>query len=211
MIRPVTHAPFAAGDCAACHPPAPAAPGKAAAGAAPGTPARPAPGASPGRVRAAECAACHEPFGAGHPTSNEVPCLACHAPHATSAPSLIAGRERELCLACHETIAARRAGAVSFHPAAGGLQDCTVCHAVHAGRGPGLLRRGGADATCSACHAAHAQFSHPMGAGVPDRSHPGRSVGCLSCHDPHGTTFPQFLLADPRQDLCLRCHAEGIR
>jgi predicted CXXCH cytochrome family protein len=48
-----------------------------------------------------------------------------------------------------------------------------------------------------------------MGIRVEDPTNPDRFLGCLSCHQPHGTPFRSFLLADPRRDLCVRCHADG--
>jgi predicted CXXCH cytochrome family protein len=189
LVRANVHVPFGEGECASCH-----------------ESRRPA--IAPA-ARAALCVTCHEPRQGGHPVPEPPGCTGCHAPHASSGPALAAGRDRAVCLQCHRDVAGQRAGAVSLHPAAGGTQDCTACHAVHTGQTASLLAKKDAQATCMACHASHTQFSHPMGEGVADPSRPGRSVGCLSCHDPHGTTYPGLLLADPRQDLCRRCHADG--
>jgi len=191
MIRPRAHPPFAEGDCETCH-------------------GGPKPSIPSGAAVIELCTTCHEPRTSGHVIPAGVACVGCHTPHASSsAAPLIAGREKIVCLACHKDVAAQRAGAVAFHPAVGGSQDCTGCHELHTGKTPALLKKSDAHSTCLTCHSAHAQFAHPMGEGVADPSHPGRSVGCLSCHNPHGTSFPQFLLADPRQDLCMRCHAAG--
>jgi predicted CXXCH cytochrome family protein len=191
MIRPTMHLPFAERNCDACH-----ADAKASV-------------VSPGGSAADLCATCHDPRQAGHPVPKGASCTSCHTPHASSAPSLIAGPEKEICLACHKEIASRRAGSIAFHPASGVAQDCTVCHELHTGKTRALLKQQDPLATCTSCHGSHSQFSHPMGEGVQDPSHPGQPLACLSCHDPHGTSFPQFLLADPRQDLCRRCHQES--
>ncbi len=155
------------------------------------------------------CLMCHEPRRTGHPIPDGVSCTKCHTPHAASGPGLMRGYEKEICLSCHTEIAALRVGSASYHPAFGVSQDCTVCHRLHTGSTGALLKKVDARRTCMACHSAHAEFAHPMGEGVPDRSRPGHSVGCLSCHDPHGTSFPVFLVADPQQALCLRCHTTG--
>jgi len=188
MIRPVAHPPFDERSCDTCHTDPKARPAALAA-------------ALPGL-----CEACHDPRKGGHPVTVEKSCVACHTPHASSGPALIKQRERLVCLDCHADIAAKRSGAVAYHPAFGANQDCTLCHELHTGNTPALLKKKDALATCKTCHEQHAQFAHPMGEGVKDPSRPGKDVTCLSCHDPHGTTFRQFLLADPRQDLCVRCH-----
>jgi predicted CXXCH cytochrome family protein len=193
MIRPTAHPPFAEGSCDTCHSDPKAKPGAAAA-------------AVPDL-----CVVCHEARAGGHPVAVERSCVACHTPHASSGPALIKGRERLVCLTCHTDIAAKRAGAVSYHPVFGSNQDCTTCHELHTGKTEALLKKQDALETCKTCHAQHAQFAHPMGEGVKDPSRPGKNVTCLSCHDPHGTTFRQFLLADPRQDLCVRCHGLNIK
>lgn len=188
MILPRPHFPFAEGSCDACHAD---------------------PKADPAALRdssADVCLACHEPRKGGHPVPEKHACVACHTPHASSGPPLIRDREKDVCLSCHAGVAAARASAASFHPVFGASQDCTACHELHTGQTSAYLKKKDALTTCSTCHASHAQFSHPMGPGVADPSHPGRDVTCLSCHDPHGTPYPQFLLADPRQELCVRCH-----
>ncbi len=190
MLRRNVHAPFSEG-CDTCHASPPADP------------------ASLRERGAALCTTCHEPHDGGHPIPVGTACLSCHDPHAASDPAFIAGRERDVCLACHTDLAAQRAAAMTYHAISNDSPDCTTCHELHTRRGAGLLKKHDSQHTCSECHAGHAQFSHPMGVGVVDPSHPDRFVGCLSCHDPHGTAFPQFLLADPRRELCVRCHEDG--
>jgi predicted CXXCH cytochrome family protein len=192
LIRSQGHPPFAEGTCETCHAEA---------------------GQAPSALRPGSndlCTTCHEPQVKGHPIPEEGACVACHTPHVSSTPSLIARRERIICLSCHTETGAQYRGSVAVHPAFGGTQDCTPCHGLHAGQTRDLLKKEDPQAVCATCHAAHAEFSHPMGEGIPDPSHPGHDLGCLSCHDPHGTAFEAFLLADPRRELCLRCHvAEG--
>ena len=33
-----------------------------------------------------------------------------------------------------------------------------------------------------------------------------KPVVCLSCHDPHGTAHPMFLVAAKERALCIQCH-----
>lgn len=33
---------------------------------------------------------------------------------------------------------------------------------------------------------------------------------CLSCHDPHGSEHRRVLVAEPNQDLCMRCHKQKM-
>ena len=185
MIRDTVHPPFAEGGCDNCH----------------------SNGAAWSAAEVTDlCLTCHEPRSSGHPVPEETACVACHTPHASTGPGLVKGFEEEVCLACHEQISEQRAGAVSYHPSFGMAQDCTVCHELHTGSTSALLKKRDAQRTCATCHSTHSEFSHPMGEGVADPSRPGRFVSCLSCHDPHGTSQQAFLLASPRQELCLRCH-----
>jgi len=190
LMHAVLHPPFAEGGCDTCHE-------------GEGAQAIPRSGIND------LCLVCHEPRSTGHPIPEEATCVNCHTPHSSEMPALIRAPEREVCLSCHQEKAAVRAIAAAVHPAFGGRQDCTVCHELHTGKTSALLKKPSAQETCKTCHASHARFSHPMGEGVPDPSHPGHFVGCLSCHDPHGTPHERFLIADPAQALCLRCHETG--
>lgn len=194
MMRAAVHPPFAEGTCEVCHEPA----GKPAAEM---------------RSGAKElCLACHDAPAKGHriPGAGAGACVACHTPHASSTQILMRGREEEVCLACHEGIKARRERSEAHHPPMNGSTDCTLCHQLHTGAPPAFLKKQDVIETCSTCHAGHSEFSHPMGKGVMDPSHPGKIVDCISCHDPHGTPYKAFLLADPARDLCVRCHTSEI-
>jgi predicted CXXCH cytochrome family protein len=193
LLRSEVHPPFGDGTCEICHE----------------DPAKPAAALRAGSEEL--CTACHEPRLKGHVVPEEAQCISCHTPHAASTSAFIAGREKVVCLDCHETVAAQHASAESVHPPFQGKQDCTLCHELHTGHTRDLLKKTQAYAVCSTCHSTHAEFSHPMGPGVPDESRPGHFIDCLSCHDPHGTGFSQFLLADQRRDLCVRCHAQDGR
>lgn len=54
---------------------------------------------------------------------------------------------------------------------------------------------------CRKCHA------------IPQRNHshlPVKNGACMSCHDPHGSDHKAMLLADPKTDLCVRCHERSM-
>jgi len=194
MLRFATHAPFAEGTCDTCHDPA----------------SKPV-----AELRAGAkdlCLTCHDAPTRGHeiPGSEKGACVACHTPHAASTEILIRAREAEVCLACHEGVKARRERSEAHHPPMNGTSDCTFCHQLHTGAPPTFLKKQDVLETCSTCHGGHSEFSHPMGKGVADPSHPGKYVDCLSCHDPHGTPYKAFLLADPTRDLCVRCHTSDV-
>jgi predicted CXXCH cytochrome family protein len=126
------------------------------------------------------------------------------------------------CLACHEDRSLKSAGgrslavdpagfARSQHGQAG--VDCVACHADLAAvtefPHPEKLR----PAACGACHdAAASAFARS----VHHQAQPklgGTSLGCSSCHDPHGAR-PASDPAAPTsplhiQDLCLGCHRDA--
>jgi predicted CXXCH cytochrome family protein len=192
LVRLNTHAPFEEGSCEVCHE----------------DPRQPA-----SELRSGSrdlCEACHEPREDGHPITSGEACVSCHTPHTSSGVAMIAGSEKVVCLACHEDIATRQAAAEETHPAIERGQHCSICHELHTGQGRFHLTKSDQLALCTTCHSSHAEFAHPMGRGTLDRSRRGRYVDCLSCHDPHGTTYPRMLVADQQRDLCIRCHTTGM-
>lgn len=120
----------------------------------------------------------------------------------------------EVCATCHEEVAKKFAGnphtkLAAQHGAAG--VNCEGCH----GPGGAHVEGGGdvtkifnpakattkeVDATCEGCHAG----THPNF----DRSpHAKANVGCISCHDIHGSKEEKLLKA-PQPTLCYQCHAD---
>ncbi len=57
------------------------------------------------------------------------------------------------------------------------------------------------DQLCLRCHALPREGSMhaPVANGM-----------CLDCHDPHGSEHRRLLVADPKRDLCIRCHSQDI-
>ncbi len=191
MLRDVVHKPFADGECHKCH----VINKEEAIMSLVATGAR-------------LCGQCHENYPrAGDPTVHapvkEGNCGACHRSHAGDIPKLLATGNRALCVGCHQEIETRYENAKAAHPRTVESGSCTICHQAHSSKEAGLLNSDGIR-TCLPCHQ-NQRHGHPMGA---DRTDPrtGKGMTCLSCHDPHGTEFPYFLVGDQTRGLCVECH-----
>ena len=97
---------------------------------------------------------------------------------------------------CHRDILDRK---VMHGPAA---SDCGACH-VQVGEDKDhkfsfVVPK---EQLCQRCHALpHENVMHP----------PVRDGRCTDCHDPHGSEHRRILVADPKRDLCLRCHKQDF-
>jgi predicted CXXCH cytochrome family protein len=132
-------------------------------------------------------------------------CITCHTPHAADERGLIkAAGERERCLGCHQEMRKLFAASFSRHPVKADGGRCTACHAPHESDKKPLLKAERAD-LCKTCHQNHSQFAHPYGPNVLD-PRTGQSMTCLSCHNPHATSYPSMLVANPSRALCVQCH-----
>lgn len=153
------------------------------------------------------CLTCHDGVG-GHPGSSAegADCGSCHSPHGGSTPALLHSGTRHTCTECHVEVQEQFNEEKHAHTLSLDGQGCVGCHDPHAGKGRALLRKDEGLQNCNACHADHAVFSHPMGDGVNDPSREGKFVDCVSCHDPHGTRWAGFMVANASRDLCVRCH-----
>lgn len=180
---------------------------------------QPAAGASL-EVGQLECFTCHRglaraPF--AHRPAADWQCFSCHRSAGDWALHDVLQPVGPLCLSCHGALVAHFVTSrVGHGPAASGY--CTVCHDPHGGQAPNTLREP-QSAMCGACHPDHTDGTHITGwtggrphpvSGVRDPLHPGRELGCSSCHDPHAENG-RFLFrgADAREDLCRNCHAES--
>jgi predicted CXXCH cytochrome family protein len=135
-------------------------------------------------------------------------CVACHTPHAADARGLPKGSERENCLSCHSQKKQQAARSRSVHPLKVENGRCSICHAGHVSEF-GALLKAAPENLCKDCHKSHSDFAHPFGPGVVD-PRTGRTLTCLSCHDPHGTAYPAILVDNPQRALCVQCHkSEG--
>jgi DmsE family decaheme c-type cytochrome len=107
-----------------------------------------------------------------------------------------------MCLTCH-----RGGQRIFWASSAHESRDvaCSDCHNPMANFSlRGLQARTSVNETCFQCHKTQrAEFSR--------RSHmpllEGR-VGCVDCHNPHGSTTAPLLKADSVNEVCFTCHAE---
>lgn len=180
------HAPVAAGDCTACHDPH----------------------GSPFRFQLADegnraCTRCHadiaEALAASHVHAPAaMSCQICHDAHAASRPAQLRAAANTVCVACHvdapiDTALVDEGSVFGRHPANG------VPRLVE--RAPRILLDG-------SLTAGHPTVRHPVD-GRPDPTAKGRTLGCTSCHNPHGSRGAPLLRfgATGVSALCIRCHS----
>jgi DmsE family decaheme c-type cytochrome len=142
-----------------------------------------------------------------HANSTAVNCLSCHSIHHAEprAKSLLAGREMEVCGACHGTYVAGLRDKPFGHRVGRGGMECSSCHEPHArvSREPVRRARSG-EAVCTECHQAQrGPFVFPHGAN--EAFEPGRE--CMSCHEVHGSNNPKQLRRANVWQLCTECHS----
>lgn len=136
-------------------------------------------------------------------------CANCHNPHASKTPKLLAAPPGELCGSCHQDALRRqRSSKVQHPPNAEG--ECSTCHAPHSSDESFLLASNELE-VCGACHDWGRHSAHPMGEKAVDPRNANLTVGCLSCHQTHGTAFDKLAHFDPKQELCVQCHVEISR
>jgi len=179
------HAPVAAGHCTACHDPH-------------GSPFRfqlPAEGN-------AACVTCHQDIAEAlaRPQVHApaaASCQICHDPHAGAHPSQLRARGNTVCLACHFD-APVNGTAVDAASLFGRHRADSVAQLV--ANGPRILL----DASLVS---GHPTIGHPVDA-RRDPNQKGQTLGCASCHNPHGSTGAKLLRfgATGVSSLCLRCH-----
>ncbi|MBK8229616.1 MAG: cytochrome c3 family protein [Candidatus Eisenbacteria bacterium] len=186
LMQASTHAPFAQGNCTACHNPA-------------------------GGLKAtgqAQCTLCHSKVKeemarpVKHPAmSDGEACLNCHSPHAGAGPSLMkSASEITVCGECHDPAMFRgKSSHLDKTP------NCAACHDPHGGENAKLLKAS-PEQVCLSCHESGEKHNHPLGADFKDPRTDG-PLTCLSCHNPHASQFDYMLTADRRRDLCVECHA----
>lgn len=130
-------------------------------------------------------------------------CTACHNSHTADHPKLLVAEGRELCLGCHEQMAASLKTAKTIHKPMEG--DCNQCHEVHASNFPMQLKAAPLD-LCESCHKetkaqiATAKFKH---------SAVEKDQACLNCHTPHGGAMAK-LTKDNLGAACLTCHDKPL-
>jgi predicted CXXCH cytochrome family protein len=178
LLRSIEHAPFAEGNCEACH-------------------------TARGSVALSEsepglCLTCHEDVGgqmnlaAAHPPARDGQCTACHAAHTSNHEKLLVAESPALCRQCHTTTAEKNQHTPYM------LGQCRSCHAPHGSENPGLLIQS-ANLLCLGCHT---PLKERLEKG---RRHAALEKGCLVCHAGHASGESALLKA-PAGELCARCH-----
>jgi len=179
------HAPVASGKCTVCHDPH-------------GSPFRFQLPVEAGRA----CISCHQEIADAiqqafvHPPA-AASCQICHDPHAGAQPGQLRARSNTVCLACHVEAAANQVAA-----------DAASLFGAHSAEAMDRLAAGGSRILLDASLAAgHPTRGHPI-EGRADPSRTGRSLECVSCHNPHGSAGAKLLRfgATGVSSLCIRCH-----
>jgi len=138
-------------------------------------------------------------------TANDVNCSGCHSVHQSTHPALLKQAESGLCLGCHTDVAGQFAQPFR-HPVNDQIVKCSDCHlTLDQTRRP--LSRNGTN-VCTRCHAEfEGPFPYEHQATLDYSTEEG---GCLSCHDPHGSSLPRMLKQPyeaPHFQLCAQCHS----
>ena len=139
------------------------------------------------------CANCHAPEKGLvlHGPYKNGQCLICHDPHSSEFKAQTRSARNSLCLECH-ALRLTRAETVSIF----NLEKISKpeFEAIPKIELDPTLRFG------------HPRPAHPV-AEVADPLHVGERMSCLSCHNPHSSTFPN-LLAVPKgsANICNACH-----
>jgi DmsE family decaheme c-type cytochrome len=153
----------------------------------------------------AGCVACHAEaawnlrWSGQHATLGDGPgCLACHAPHPGPAEELGPSELVARCEDCHSEVTAEFR--LPFQHPVGTTVACTSCHPPH-GLPRFELRQTVRHEACVECHLdKRGPFAHP---------HRGNHhLGCLSCHEAHGSGNRRLLTHSDPMMLCLSCHEQ---
>jgi predicted CXXCH cytochrome family protein len=186
LAEPHRHAPVAAGDCTACHDPH-------------GSPFRFQLQSDGNRA----CTACHEDIAQALAQPHvhapaAAACGICHDAHAASQPSQLRAPGNVVCLACHLDRAVD-AAVVDGRSLFGRRPPDGIEQLI--ATGPRILL----DASLAL---GHPTVGHPVDA-RPDPNHKGQTLGCASCHNPHGSAGAKLLRfgATGVSSLCVRCHS----
>jgi predicted CXXCH cytochrome family protein len=148
------------------------------------------------------CVRCHEDIADAlaqpnvHPPA-AVACRICHDPHAGAQPSQLRAGSNSVCLACHGNA-----------PADGAAADVSLLFGHYADDTVDRLVASGSRIRLDASRVSgHPITAHPVDA-RPDPTRKGLTLGCASCHNPHGTPGAKLLRfgATGVSPLCVRCH-----
>jgi len=147
-------------------------------------------GADP-EADSAVCLTCHRGQAEWKATvhATDLACTECHSSHAATPAT-------ESCATCHADVQAMQA-APSHHPIREGKMTCASCHDVHRANAGALKTAERSNDLCLTCHAAQQ--------GPFIFQHDPVEEDCLICHQPHGSTANNLLVAN-EPFLCLQCH-----
>jgi predicted CXXCH cytochrome family protein len=165
------------------------------------------------------CYGCHKRMANQKYVHGPAGTFSCAYCHATQGQPRYATPRRDaaLCNECHADKAAELKKRKYLHgPVAAGM--CEICHDSHGSDNPAQLRQP-INQLCLSCHEqvskephitqVSAGQSHPLG-DKPDPSDRGRgrTMSCVSCHNPHGGDVRYYFQnnAEDRMQLCQMCH-----
>jgi DmsE family decaheme c-type cytochrome len=136
----------------------------------------------------------------------DVNCSSCHKVHDSSLkPGLKRDEEPDLCYTCHRNVEGQFAQPYR-HPVSDGIVECSECH-LTLDRMSTELSMNGSNEACYDCHPGYqGPFPFEHQATVDYSTEEG---GCLTCHDPHGSSQPRMLrqpYEPPHFQLCTQCH-----
>ena len=196
------HTAVIAGDCSVCHDPHSSTEPKLLSDTTP----------------AGTCFKCHQDDLTGRKVIHkplEKGCNQCHLSHGGPNRHLLKGGEgKKACQSCHQT----PVDAGSVKHAALERYGCAGCHDPHGTANRFLLAKKTND-LCSGCHEGQkdgkhvsslSQRGHTVGGpGLNDPRKPDRPFSCASCHNPHGSDFPNFFyLGNTALESCDGCHGD---
>ena len=142
-------------------------------------------------------------------------CTSCHDPHASAQAKLLVAAVPELCFTCHDVSMIQKK--VVHPPVKDG--QCLFCHVPHGSDNAAILSQPLND-LCTNCHdkqssgkhviaSSEVGDSHPL-QGRPDPSRPGKTLSCISCHNPHASNLAHLFTNEAKSpsSLCLMCHTK---
>ena len=137
-----------------------------------------------------------------HQNSGQLPesCVGCHDLTATETIYPVGLEQQTSCAACHKNLIERYPQKHSTTV----NQQCLSCHLQYSNSKPWRIgfRQGKIDETCYTCHTSKKVWQ--------SRKYPHGPMigGCTLCHNPHGSKYPNQLLAEGSLDLCISCHVD---
>ncbi len=152
------------------------------------------------------CSECHT-----FDTDDQESCFDCHTNPTDKKDVTIHPPMEDGCSDCHEDFVVSTEVCSDCHDfediprqhAPFAIGDCVVCHNPHASTDTLLLRKKTVVEQCGFCHdlSKYSEGKHPVS------RHPleSKNLTCVSCHNPHGSEFKRFLIADPKT-FCTVCH-----